>query len=63
MHDAFVVRRCERVRQRRADRERSIDGQATIWNELGQRRPFDQFHRQKVDALDLVDGIDRDECG
>ena len=58
MHDAFVVRRGERVRHRRADRERPIDGQAAIRNELGQRLPFDQLHRQEVDAVDLVDGVD-----
>ena len=36
VHDAFVMRRCERIRQRRADRKRPIDGQAIMWNELGQ---------------------------
>ena len=61
VHDAFVMRRCERIRQRRADRERPIDGQAIMWNELGQRLPVDELHRRKVNAVDLVDGVDRDD--
>ena len=61
VHDAFVMRRCKRIRQRRADRERPIDGQAIMWNELGQRLPVDELHCQKVNAVDLVDGVDRDD--
>ena len=47
MHDAFLVRRLERLGDLPRDDQRLLDRQAPFCDTFGQRRPFDQFHHQR----------------
>ena len=41
--------------------DQAIQPGSIMWNELGQRLPVDELHCQKVNAVDLVDGVDGDD--
>ena len=58
--DPPVVRRRERIGQRRGDRDHLLDGKATGWNQPVQPLPLDDLHRQKVHATVFFDGVHRD---
>ena len=61
MDDAFVVRGGKRVRHRRRDVHDPIDRHSTVRDRTIERLPFDQLHREKVNAgvfLNREDGDD-----
>ena len=55
MDDALVVRGFERVGDLPRDAERLVERNRSLLDPLGQRRPFDQLHHQRV----LLDAVDR----
>ena len=61
MHDALRVRVGQRPRDL-ADQPYAIAGRhrATLPNALGERFPFDERHHVEDEAVDLVDGMNRD---
>ena len=68
MHDAFLVRRSQRLGQRAGNLDDAFDGQAIRRDQLIQRLSLDQFHGEKVDAAGFFHRIQRYnirmvECG
>ena len=63
MGDAPLVCRANCVGQRNRDVQQLFERHALRRDELGQRLPLDQLHRQEQDAVLLLDRIDRDDVG
>jgi hypothetical protein len=61
MDDAFRVRGRERVGDCRGDREQTIAGKPPLRDLPIERMSFHQLHREEVDAIRVLDGIDRDD--
>ena len=62
MDDALLVRRFERFGDLLRDRQRLIEGYRTLRDALGERRPLDQLHHQRADAVRLLDAVDLRRC-
>ena len=55
MHNAFVVRRGERVGKRAGDLDDLLDRQPTFENAMVERLAFDEFHGEEVDVVAFLD--------
>ena len=61
VRDAVTVGNRECIDQRDDHVEERVEGELTLCEHLLERLSLDQLHRQEVDAVDLVDGVDRDD--
>ncbi len=59
MHDAFLVRRLERLGDLARDGERLVGRERAMREPLRERRPFDQLHHQRACAGRLFEPEDR----
>ncbi len=53
MHDAFLVRRRQRVPQSTGDLDDLLEGEPASQDEAVERLTFDQLHGQEVDAVGI----------
>ena len=60
--DALVVGGRQRFGQCRADRHEAVDRHPALGDELVERLALDELHRQEVDAVGLLDGVDGDDA-
>jgi hypothetical protein len=60
MYDAFLVRRRQRVSQGTGNLNDLPDREAASGNQAVQWLPFDQLHRQEVDAVAFLHRVDSD---
>jgi len=61
MYDAFLMRGRERVAQRTGNFDDLLDGKATCGDQAVEWLPFDQLHRQEVDAVAFLHRVDGDD--
>ena len=59
MDDALFVRRFERLGDLPRDREYFIDGEGSLGDPIGERRPFHQFQHERLHARRLFETVDR----
>ena len=55
------VRGGERIRQRNRVLQHRVERQAARLNQIGERAPLDQFHREEDTSVDLINRVDRDD--
>ena len=60
MNDAMTVRCNDGIGDLRREIEQTRQRQASSWNYLRQRPPFDLLHRDEVRLTRLLDGVHRD---
>ncbi len=63
MHDAAVVGSLERARQLHRNVEQRRKRHSAVRSQLGQIPAAHQLHRQEVQAVRLLDGMDGDDVG
>jgi hypothetical protein len=63
MDDALLMRRAQGVGERLRDLQNAVDGHRLFRNDPVERPARDEFHRQKVDAAGLLDGVHGDDVG
>jgi hypothetical protein len=56
-----AVSGAEGARQRDRDVQQPIQRHAVSWDHITQRPALDQLHRQELDTIHLLDGVDRDD--
>ena len=56
--DPLLVRRFERLRNLRRDRQRINNWNRAVRDAIGQRRPFDQLHHQRDGPARLLQAVD-----
>ena len=59
MDDPLLVRRLERLGDLARDRQRLLDRDRSARDPIGERRPFDQLEHQRLDAVGLLEAVDR----
>ena len=63
MQNPFLMRRRQRLGQRASNLYDSIHRKAIHRNQAIERRPLNQFHGEKVDALGFFHRVERDHIG
>ena len=63
VQDAARVRGGERVADRDGDAEELIERQSSRREDLGQRAPFDQLHRDHRDVVHVLDAVEHHDVG
>ena len=61
--DALLVRRTHRIGEGNGQLEELVQRQALLRDQLRERLPLDQLHRDEVDSLHLLHRIDVDDVG
>jgi hypothetical protein len=61
MHDAFLMGGYQRLGQRSADLDDSLDWESAFRNELVKRLPLDQLHGEEVRAVHFLHRKDGDD--
>ena len=61
MDDAFRMRGGKRLRNRPGDLENPIGREASFRNRAVERLPLDELHREEVDTVGFVHGMDSDD--
>jgi len=61
--DALLVRCDEGLGECRCYREDLLDGEPALGDEPVERLALDELHRQEVNAVRLLDGVDGDDAG
>ena len=61
MHNAFLMRRCERVAQRTGNLDDLLDREPVCGDQAVEWLPFDELHGQKVDAVGFLHRVDGDD--
>ena len=58
MDDALLVRRFERLGDLPRDRQRLVERNRPVRDPIGERRPLDQLHHQRVQAAGVFEAVD-----
>ena len=58
MDDPLLVRGLERLGDLLRDRQRLVDRNRALCNSVGERRPLDQLHHERTDAVGLLQAVD-----
>ena len=61
MHDAFLMRRRQRIPQSAGDLDDLLEGKPACADEPVKRLTFDELHGQEVDAVGFLDRVDGDD--
>ena len=61
MHDAFLVRRRERLGERARDLDELLHRESALGNAVIERLPLDQLHGEEVHAVGFLDGENRND--
>ncbi len=61
MHDAFLMRCRESVAQRTGNLDDSLDWEPACWDKAVEWLPFDELHRQEVNAIRFLHRVDCDD--
>ena len=61
MNDALLVRDGEGLGERGGDRHQALDRHPALGDDPVERLPLHQLHRQEVDPVRLLDGVDADD--